>query len=209
MKLTRLKSDRPRRARDFYPTPYGLAESALEYMSLRFPEPSIVLDPGCGTGVWSIMAKELYGCYTIGVDLEKSTFPISIESRIDKFYLSDYTEWRPKINETPDWIVGNPPYGLMEEFIRHSFAIAPQAKVVFLGRLEFLGSSKRAHDLFRNHPLTEVLVLPRRPSFFSVSGKGKTTDAMEYALYIWNGNRSVTAKPTLDWLDWEYNGYDR
>lgn len=71
-------------------------------------------------------------------------------------------------------IISNPPFNLAEEFVR-SFESIPRS--IWLLRLLFLGSAKRAEWLRRLKP--NVYVLPDRPSF---TGNGKT-DMTEYAWF--------------------------
>lgn len=210
MKLTRLKSDRPRRDFDFYPTPYGLAHKALRTLfleeNIRKDAVLNCLDAGAGDGVWGKALFDVYAergynplgkIHLLGVDIDKDKpiYPYTMWSH------GDYLNFTP--SRTNDLIFGNPPYSLMEEFIRKSFEnLSINGYVFFLGRLEFLASKKRHYGLFTDLKLKRVYVLSRRPSFFSTNGH-KTTDAQDYALYLWQKDyRGLETE--LAWLYWEY-----
>ncbi len=75
-------------------------------------------------------------------------------------------------------IITNPPFSLAREFITKARAVAPQATLVFLLRLNFLGSEERHGWLSRDMP--DIYQLPNRPSF--VRGK---TDSVEYGWFVW------------------------
>lgn len=124
-----------------------------------------------------------------------------------------------------DVAIGNPPYKLALQFIWQSMQFA--RIVVFLLRLDFLGSRKRV-PFWREHP-ADVYVLPDRPSFvISVKCKicgwrttlplhatrpercgfvgcaGKlqisTTDANEYGWFVWGmgGGRLIHLDPKTE-----------
>ena len=202
MKLTRLKSERPRREYDFYPTPYGLAETSLVNLIGEWATtPRIVLDAGAGDGVWGKAYRKLFGNRTFidGIDI-RGILPKPPE--YNSYYKQDFLEFYP---DAPyDLIMGNPPYSLMEEFVRHSMEIVKElGYVFFLGRLEFLASKKRGFGLFAEYPPIVIYVLSRRPSFFSTNGK-KTTDAQDYAMYLWR-KTELFPETGLEWLYWEYD----
>jgi hypothetical protein len=75
-----------------------------------------------------------------------------------------------------DVIIGNPPYRLAEDFARRAVGLAPV--VVFLLRLNWLASAKRAEWMREHTP--SIYVLPNRPSF-----TGGGTDATDYAWFVW------------------------
>lgn len=107
-----------------------------------------------------------------------------------------------------DVVIGNPPYKLAIEFIEQSLRFS--RIVAFLLRINFLASAERA-DFWQKHP-ADVYVLPDRPSFCwtlkcptcrwtatfpvgyvgsrqcarcAVKCKLTTSDATEYAWYVW------------------------
>lgn len=214
MRTDRLKSERPRRANDFYPTPYGLAKAALETLlmdTLVVCGDDDVLDVGAGSGIWGDALLSTYQAdfeqnTLTGIDIMdvKDDVHWYYKSAYNKWYYEDYLTWSPTHHY--DLIMGNPPYSLMEEFVRKSFEIVNSyGYIFFLGRLEFLASQKRYHGLWKDHPLHTLYVLSRRPSFFSTKEGRKTTDySQEYAMYLWqkDSNQNGTG---LEWLYWEYD----
>lgn len=109
-----------------------------------------------------------------------------------------------------DLVITNPPYDIATEFLSKS--LREGNCVVYLLRLNYLGSAKRAGFLARNRP-THLYVLSERPSFvdscggtpyekscgavFQKADQVKTcpecggkvkagTDATEYAWFVWD-----------------------
>jgi len=220
MNPNRNKSNRPRAKSDFYETPPELAGATIQYLiNVGFVDPftdTIILDPGCGNGIWAeaynnVCEKEFnkVSSYIYGIDLNPPKYNRQLYY---DFVLGDFINRRQILFEPPDlkfdFIMGNPPFSLMEEFVKRSWELlSVNGTIAFLGRLGFLGSQTRAKStgLFRTHPLHTVLVSSRRPSFFSVVDGKHTTDMMEYAIFIWVKSNSLPAHPKVGWLLWEYD----
>lgn len=88
----------------------------------------------------------------------------------------DYLKYRPR--KTYDLIATNPPFSLAMDFLQKSLVEAHT--VAYLLRLNFLGCIDRAHFWMHNAP-DYVWVIYPRPSFV-----GRTTDATEYAWFVWD-----------------------
>jgi len=199
MQLTRQNSNRERRERDFYPTPIELCKAAIKK---EFPIGlnGYVLDPGCGTGNWG-NAWNFYNPSSMitGIDIEPNVKYLDCYCNyiVGDFLTDDFD------GTNFEAIIGNPPYSLAEEFVRKSKTLLEQrGYIYFLLRLEFLASKKRHFGLFREFRPKKVYVLSRRPSFFSTTN-GHTTDAMDYAMFLWQ--EGYTGDTILDWLYWDYN----
>ncbi|HGY5247270.1 TPA: DNA methyltransferase [Aeromonas salmonicida subsp. pectinolytica] len=96
----------------------------------------------------------------------------------------DYLDW--DFGRQFDVIITNPPFSLTEEFMRKSLSeLAPDGTLIYLQRVNFLGSKRRvpfwAEIGFQNK--TPILV--PRPRFV-----GGGSDSCEYCWFIWDrGNR--------------------
>lgn len=178
---------------DVYPTPEWAVDAILREIRLPVvPRDLAVLDPGAGNGVWGTTAANLLDCYVQGVEL-RDVEP-SPGFAVWKGH-TDFLTWMPIPPVRFHLVVGNPPYSLAEEFIRHSFELlAPGGQIVFLLRLAFLEGQARAKGLWTEFPPERVLVMPKRPSF---SGNGKT-DAIAYAAFYWR--QGFRGAPALGWL---------
>ena len=83
-----------------------------------------------------------------------------------------------------DLIISNPPFQLAVQFVEHSLDIVkPNGHVIFLQRLNFLGSQARKPFFQKNMP-EAVFVHSKRIRFTQPSGKSGT-DSIEYAHYVW------------------------
>jgi hypothetical protein len=192
--ITTTKVLRPRDPHDHYPTPLDLCRKALrEYAPTNY-ESRVhhIGDPGAGTGVWGVAARDRYPAADItGWELRDITAHSAYSTWIHGDYLSSA--------QTPmyDLICGNPPYALAEPFIRRALRqLQPGGTLIFLLRLAFLAGQARGHGLWRESPPVQVGVCSRRPSF---TGNGKT-DATDYAIFVWRAGWQ--GETTLGWLDW-------
>lgn len=207
----RMKSDRPRSERDFYPTPTPLIYAACNrllydetnhtHLSPFYAKGAEILDPGCGEGKWGNVGMSLYyNATSWGIDTKDN---LSAYQYLSNFIVGDYlSDYLDGINF--DLILGNPPFSLAEQFVHRSFdLLRPGGYIFFLLRLAFLEGRKRQLSLFEKLPLKRVYVLTRRPSFFSTKRNRDTTDTLAYAMFLWQDG--YIGKPTIDWLYWENN----
>jgi hypothetical protein len=185
------KQLRPRDPHDHYPTPLPLCQHALREYSYPRGVTSI-LDPGAGTGVWGVAARDCYpNADIVGYELRDAPQPPAYTHWIQGDYLS--SEAAPLF----DLIIGNPPYTLAEPFIRRALRqLKPAGSLIFLLRLAFLAGQDRGRGLWRDYPPAHIGVCSRRPSF---TGNGKT-DATDYAIFVWRAGWQGETR--LDWLDW-------
>lgn len=86
-------------------------------------------------------------------------------------------------------IVTNPPFTLAIEFLTKS--LTHGLTIVYLLRLNFLGSKKRKPFFELNRP-THLYVLSSRPSF-----TGSGTDATEYAWFVWDRGELMKDAPGI------------
>lgn len=182
---------KPRPKTDFYPTPYECALAGVKLWG-HTRAPDVVLDPGAGLGVYGKAVKEAFPhAYVAGMEIDPQDRP----QVYDEWLVGDYLTY--PAHRGFDLIVGNPPYQLAEEFVRKSLELCvPGGEIIFLFRLEFLASSKRANGLFKEHPPVAVWPLAQRPSF---TGNGKT-NAMDYAYFHWI--KGAHSDPIIYWLNW-------
>lgn len=197
----RSKNNTPRSKNDFYPTPKEVVRFILQ-RSIQDKKPVNILDPGAGTGAFGSVARELCPSATIvGVDNLFSWPAAGYNFWLAYNFLDKPPEWLKPFSF--DWVIGNPPFKLAQEFVEKSMEMMPFCgTITFLLRLAFLESHKRV-DFFKRYPLSEVCVLASRPSF---NGTGQT-DATAYAVFEWvkwPPYLIAEAPPTkLTWLDWK------
>ena len=105
----------------------------------------------------------------------------------DKVIIGDFLKFQT--GEKFDYIIGNPPYSLAQEFLEKCFEIASEnTKIIMLLRTNFLESKKR-YEFWQKHPVNGLYVLSKRPSF-----TGKGTDATSYSWFVWDGTDKQTIK---------------
>lgn len=187
------KQLRPRDEHDFYPTPMTHVRPAIRTLNnlVGFMTEPAILDPGAGTGVWGIAARERWErAHITGVELRS----VEVPWQYDDWYNEDYHLWDRPITGF-DMVIGNPPYKYAEQFIRLGMEqLTPNGVMCFLLRLNFLEGQDRGKDLWRKHTPLLVEVCSERPSF---TGNGKT-DATAYALYYWR--KGWQGKTELRWM---------
>lgn len=193
--MTIIPTTKPLRKRDpndFYPTPSELCEAALDLIPNTFT-PGLILDPGCGTGVWGQAARlRWYDARIEGVEIRDIARP----EGYDHLDIEDFRLLKPA--PVYDAVIGNPPYKYAESFVRLGMdSLLDGGYMVYLLRLAFLEGQKRAAGLWRKYRPTHVAVCSKRPSF---SGNRKT-DATAYAIFVWQKGLRVT-NTELSFLSW-------
>lgn len=169
-----------RRAYDFYATPVDVVKNFLNNYNL--PKGNI-LEPSAGNGniIKALRDKGIQNNITAIEIREEEESNLNVLS--DKVIIGNFLEWNP--DKDYDVIIGNPPYSLAREFIEKCFEIANENTVIImLLRTAFLESKSR-FEFWQEHPLTELHVLSKRPSF-----TGKGTDATSYSWFVWDNRQS-------------------
>lgn len=163
---------------DFYATPAWCVRRLLERVQLPGGD---WLEPGAGNGsiIRAVRSVRRDASWT-AVELRPEAW-VEASARGAggaAWYVGDFLgPWPGSTAKMRfDVAIGNPPYSLALPFIERAMHYA--RVVVFLLRLDFLGSRGRAAFMRKTQP--SVYVLPDRPSF-----RGKGTDSNEYAWFVW------------------------
>ncbi len=167
---------------DYYVTPIPEIESFLQAYEARIGRlEGPILDPCAGGDANNPMSypealkRQGYG-HVETADLR----PESLAEFTEDFLLETS---RQGINRT---IITNPPFNLAFEMLQKAFqCLQPGGRVIFLLRLNFLGSEKRKQWLQANPP-EAIFVHSKRMSFTS-DGKA---DSIEYAHFVWRKSTS-------------------
>lgn len=187
-----------RKASDFYETPPWLtAMFWKEFMNHDLTlENFNFLEPSAGNGKIiqatnkffndSGLAKPIWSANEILPECKENL--IQLVEDPSKLTMQDYLTL-PAPKTKYDLIITNPPFSLAQPFIEK--AVKESKLVVMLLRVNFLGSKKRI-GFFKEHR-PDLYVSPKRPSF--IKSQKSSTDATEYAWFLWNSN-SLQSKMT-------------
>jgi hypothetical protein len=164
-----------RRANDFYPTPEWTVRRLLKYVAI----PSGTwLEPGAGNGVIIQTMNQsrpdlMWSAIELG-PLQPGYSPLLtvLPSAISGDFLTMAAPAQPFTGA-----LGNPPYSLGEQFVRHALSMCLQ--VIFLMRLSFLETAER-QPFHKEFGEPDCFVLPERPSFTDGG-----TDSCAYAWMRW------------------------
>ncbi|APU00734.1 hypothetical protein [Aeromonas phage Asp37] len=162
-----------------YPTPEAAVRSLLSKLNLKVDD--TFLEPCCGD-LHDEDGNPLPCIFNL-VDLPERQKEWA-EIRSDREFLGmDYGQRRF------DVIITNPPFSLSEPFLtKCKSLLAPGGTLIFLQRVNWLGSKKRVRFWQGVGMPQKTPILVPRPKF-DKSKKG--TDSCEYAWYIWdNGDRT-------------------
>ncbi len=171
---------------DRYYTPPDVAAQCVATFGARL-QGAVVIVAGVGGGDFVPPLRAAGVSVVFGVDLDHTAPGFDL---CDVAKVGDFRE----ITGQADAVIGNPPFGVAEEFVRHALTIAPV--VGFLLRLAFLSSKGRA-PLFRETPFAGVHVLPGRPKYHGPGGTGRT-DKYDYGFFVWD--RRHVGDPVIRWL---------
>lgn len=191
-----------RNPNDEYITPVPLAKAVVEVISLGF-EPATILDPGAGTGVWGLAAREKWPNATIwGVELKKSERPEEYDYWVDR---EDFLVWSPPSYVKFDLVIGNPPYSsstnrnLAADFVMKSLELAyDYTEVWFVLKTEFLNGVGRYKSMYSGAAVPKsVYHLPNRPSWYN----NGHTNTIDYSIFQWvKGDNPEFYEGS--WLEW-------
>ncbi len=168
---------------DFFPTPPWGARAGAEWIRRLDPGARSVWEPACGAGH---MAHGL-GDY----------FPQVFQS--DAFVYGPHTvyDFTDRSRRTPfvaDWIVTNPPFALIGEFIRLAWARARRG-VAMLMRLGVKEGVTRHPLLARECPLAATMTFAERLPMHKLRWEPDGSTAAAYAWFFWLKPPALGASP--------------
>ena len=132
----------PRNGNDEVDTPKPLAQKIVNY----FKPKGLVLEPCRGNGNFTEFMPECDWC--------------EIKEDVDFF----------SYHKHPDWIVTNPPYSLMRQFLVHSYEIGAKNIVFLTTTNHILGMKARLKDMKKYGYCVKELILIDTPPEFPASG---------------------------------------
>lgn len=166
-------------AGDYYTEPKWVVDALLDVEPLH----GLSWDPSCGSGNIVNAIRER------GLDCAGS----DIADRGFGFLMVDFFSNAEMVGN----IITNPPYGVIEPYIRHALELTA-SKVCILARLALLEGIKR-QQLLRTTPLARVWVSSRRvsmpPGGSGIKASGGT---VAYAWFVWE--HGFSGPPTIGWI---------
>jgi predicted RNA methylase len=176
-----------RHAGDFYETPDEAIDVVLDALGITADFDGYIVDPGTGTGaIANRVALRAPKADVRGIEVNPELLEAARTLRLSgvAWEQADWLEWQ--VDGTPDFVIGNPPYGpksdrhLAEKFIRKALAVAgKKGTVAMLLRDNYLIPKSR-RLLRKDFGMPDKFQLERRPSF-----NGSGTDATDYAWHVW------------------------
>ena len=142
---------------DFYATPKDCVQNFIDhYGSIN----GRVLEPSAGNGNIVEVVKRNGKNTVTSVEL-RSEEADNLRAVSDKVIISDFLKF--ETDDKFDFIIGNPPYSLAQEFLEKCFEIADKnTRIIMLLRTNFLESKKRC-EFWQKHPVNGLYVLSKRP----------------------------------------------
>jgi len=167
-----------RSAADRYSSPPWVVRRLMEHCELLRHAEGPWIEPGAGFGgIINTVQEYRPDIPWAAVELLDDCLPALSALRSSRIICpQNYLHWYPQGEHTI--VLGNPPYRLAEEFIRHSFKVASRAVFMLLS-MNFLGSEKRV-PFFEEHLPHVIYQLPNRPSFDE-----RGSDSVIYGWYCW------------------------
>lgn len=168
---------------DFYATPKDCIQNFINhYGSIN----GRVLEPSAGNGNITEVVKSNGNNFVVSLELREEELD-NLNAISDEVVIGDFLKYETQ--DKFDYIIGNPPYSLAQEFLEKCFELADEnTKIIMLLRTNFLESKKR-HEFWQKHPVNGLYVLSKRPSF-----TGKGTDSVSYSWFVWDGTDKQVIK---------------
>lgn len=170
------KNHNDRQINDFYATPIEEVINILNFENIV----GNVFDPCVGTG------NILTGVNLFNPNI--STFGSDIIDYLGGLYpISNFLDDNIQFPNI-DNIITNPPFKLMNEFIKKSLSLANN-KVIILGRLQLLETIDRYEEIFKyNNPSRVYVYINRISCLKDNNDNNKNCNSMAYAWYVWDKN---------------------
>jgi SAM-dependent methyltransferase len=177
-------SKTPRDPLDRLYTPERLAQAHVDRLiAWGYVRPGDrVLDSGCGAGAY------LRACIRAGLEVDVVDLDPNARGLRDGALMGGRSYAQDFLTLRGEWaaVLGNPPFGPAQAFIRHAITLAPV--VAYLLPATFMGggtkSGRRALYTDAAIPLAAVCPVLERPTF-RLDGE---TDATVYNVQIWDRN---------------------
>lgn len=197
------KNHKERDKLDYYATPTAEVENILDELNINFISQS-VLEPCVGgghmaEGIENYIYKNGYieKVQLIGTDIRDRGYRNDIwdlEYGLD-FFADDYPY------DEADWVIMNPPYGVIEPFTIRALDIAKKG-VIMLGRLQFLEGEGRFEKILQFNPPTDVYVYVDRIQCWKDGLKPDGSSAQAYAWFVWDRekNNEYLVEPRVHWI---------
>lgn len=174
---------------DRYYTPESATEKLLKYMGSRIS--GIVWEPCCGADMIGRVVRRHPGVERV---ILTDVDPDSAREEHHDFLANEHSA------DFYDWIVSNFPYSIpygngtatATDFTRIALANSSDCGLAALYRLSWLEPCKEREDIFRDHPPTDVLILPR-VHYINAPGSNNMTSAW----VIWDPARE--GQQTVRW----------
>ena len=199
------KNHKERDKLDYYATPTVEVENILDELNISFISQS-VLEPCVGgghmaEGIENYIYKNGYieKVRLIGTDIRDRGYQNDIwdlEYGLD-FFADDYPY------DEADWVIMNPPYGVIEPFTIRALDIAKKG-VIMLGRLQFLEGEGRFEKILQFNPPTDVYVYVDRIQCWKDGLKPDGSSAQAYAWFVWDKSKAENnyylVEPRIHWI---------
>lgn len=183
------KNNKEREALDFYSTPVEEVVNILNVINLPFSNEDTILEPCAGgghmiKGIEEHLKMRELNPNIIATEIKDRSVNVSnTPIRFGKEY--DILSDNYPIEEA-DYVIMNPPYGIIEPFTMHALSIAKKG-VLALCRLQFLEGQSRFDKIFSICPPSDVYVYADRICCFKNGDTNvKPASIQAYAWYYWD-----------------------
>lgn len=196
----------PRSGLDYFPTPPWATRALVEHLTARgeLVPAQTIWEPAAGGGHMAEVLRETNAVFPS--DIHDYGVGYAVGSFISLPPGAPFFETRPPLPspwcDGPDWIVSNPPFSAMAEFIERAVDLA-NVGVAFLTRTTFLEGGDRYHRLFSVDRCRPSRVLqfagrvPMQEGRWNPAGKTATS----YAWIIWLRQRDLLFHSEFAWID--------
>ena len=170
---------------DFFVTPSWAVRRLLEDWK---PPGGFWLEPGAGNGAIIKAVNEVRSDVSwLAAEIREEERP-ALEALTPLVSIGDFLtgpDFQPEALEKVTVVIANPAFVIAQEVIDRSRQLCPRAELMFLLRLNYVGSEDRAEFMRRFPP--DIRTLPNRPSFVPSAKLGTLgkTDSIEYCWMGW------------------------
>lgn len=187
------------RTKDFIPTPPYATRVLFEYVAPHMKDTDRIRDiwdPACGAGHMCEVFKEYGFERVMGSDSEDYGYQ-GVQYPDPK--LLDFTNHH---TITADAIVTNPPYALMEDFIKRGLSMS-ETDFALLTRIQVLEGQNRYNKFFKVVPPTKVSIFSDRVPFKTGAVVRRASKMFTHCWLYWDIKKlreGIKQDTVVDWI---------
>lgn len=173
---------------DYFPTPPWAARAVAHRLRQYDPGATTIWDPMCGEGHFAEPLREVFGRDNV---FSSDIYDFGYGAVHDFFEFEGEARRSASSAPPPDWIVTNPAFSKVFDFITYALTLARRGVIVAPCRLALLEGGERCPMLYEGaNPLTTMMPFVERVPMQLGSWDPRLSSATAYAAFVFHKGRA-------------------